>query len=241
MISRFKPQFKGGKGNSPAKRPFPLSDQLTGQGNLNDINILVNSFEYEVGDTDGLTTPGGFLFNGVGSPSATTANVANTLLFTPFIVRQSVWVDQLMFATSTGTNGSVVMGIYDTKDNKPFKKIAQTTAVGTTADNTLYTTTLSSKVLLKPGVYWVARNATSNKLLQGFTAGNASLTLGAVPTDLASFNTLTQRTGYSISSTYNAELPSIAPDVTTTITTSIPALGMRVQGIVRPTGGYGLG
>jgi hypothetical protein len=233
MISKWTPRFNK---NYPSFK----ANELVGDGGFKDMGIVANAFEYSVLDPDGLLSVGGFIYNGVGNPSGTTANVANTLLFTPFVVRQSVWIDQLVFATVTGTNGSVVMGIYDTKDGKPYKKIVQTDAVGTTADNTLYTTTFtaSTKFMLKPGVYWVARNATTTKALSGFTAGNALATLQPVTTDLTSFLTLTQRTGYSVASAYNATLPSYAPTVSTTITTSIPALGMRIHSIPEPTNSY---
>lgn len=228
MISKFKPNFLQDK-------VTPGSFSLTGAGDLHDVTVLQKAFRFEVVDTDGLNRVGRYFYNGDGIPGGTAASTANQLEFYPFIVNQTVFVDTIAFGTTaTGTNGNGVVGIYNTNNNLPNRLII--TSGAKAIDNTLATTTLTSRVLLVPGVYWVARNTSSDKTFTAFPTAQAHLLLGAAITNLASFAAGPTATGLSVPFTYTGTLPTLAPSLTsaTFLTTSVPAVALNVVSLPTP-------
>jgi hypothetical protein len=228
MISIFKPNFEQTK-------VTPGRFKLTGAGDVHDITVLQKAFRWEVLDTDGLTFVGRYLYNGNAIPGGTAVSTANRLEFYPFIVRQTIFVDTIAFGTTaTGTNGNGVVGIYNTNNNLPNQLII--TSGAKAINNTFATTTLTSRVLLVPGVYWVARNTSSDKTFTAFPTAQAHLLLGAAITNLTTFAAGPTATGLSVAFTYTGTLPATAPSLTaaTFLTTSVPAVALKVVSLPTP-------
>lgn len=228
MISKFKPNF-------PFPKVTPGDFTLKGGGDLHNITLLQKAFRFEVLDTDGLIPVGRYFYNGVGIPSGTAVSTANVLQFYPFVVRQTVFVDRIAFGTTaTGTNGNGVVGIYNTNNNLPSQLII--TSGARALDNTLSNVTLTSRVLLVPGVYWVARNTSSDKTFTAFPTAQAHLLLGAAVTDLTTFAAGPTATGYQVAFTYTGTLPAFAPSLSgaTFLTTSVPAVALNVVSLPTP-------
>jgi hypothetical protein len=227
MISKFKPNFLQDK-------VTPGNFNLTGDA-LHNTLVLQKAFRFDVLDTDGISPVGRYIYNGDAIPGGTAVSTANTLEFYPFIVQQAIFVDKIAFGTTaTGTNGNGVVGIYNTKNNVPSQLII--TSGAKAIDNTLATTTLTSRVLLVPGVYWVARNTSSNKTFTAFPTAQAHLLLGAAITDLTTFAAGPTATGLSVAFTYTGTLPTTAPSVAaaTFLTTSVPAVALNVVSLPTP-------
>jgi hypothetical protein len=135
-------------------------------------------------------------FNGTLSNQKTAVNIgmlAGSIDCVPFYVEYPTTFDAIRITVgSTSTSGNVIMGIYDTKDLRPFNKLAETAVTAVSSTSGAQVVNLTAPVVLQAGMYWLCRYNSTAVSLDGYATKNDNGTTGIIeikrPTNSAIIN-----------------------------------------------------
>lgn len=135
-------------------------------------------------------------FNGTLSSQKTAVNIgmlAGSIDCVPFYVEYPTTFDAIRITVgSASTSGNVIMGIYDTKDLRPFNKLAETAVTAVSSTSGAQVVNLTAPVVLQAGMYWLCRYNSTAVSLDGYATKNDNGTTGIIeikrPTNSAIIN-----------------------------------------------------